>query len=660
MKTTTDIEKKLGEQPLDNWVSTRKGPDNTTLEYMKTGAVALAMNLAFGPCGWEVSLDRIDVVEKQRVNGAGTLLSDKDIPANVMYNAIAVAVVTVTVHTYQGARRHQDVATGTAFGGKAKTLSIAIDAAVKAAASNAFKRACRFFGPATGLLLQFDKKDRKNIQALIDATSHLKEIEGGVVKEPLAATASIGEDVQVEDAAVADDEGTPVEETTAVAEQSAQPETAEEPVVEDPQTEMFQEAGPAAFSRTLQELVGIDVASRICALTSATEAISGSDANAIHKAMIAAFGKKERALGVWGTVGVTLAKGALVSRDQALAVAQVIEEASLGEGGLDGFLSQFDPAPDPTTLAETPVETATDSRSVEELMASGETLTGENARRVRAAIDAEVAKVTAVPTHVQDTQTGEIAPNPLAYLAVIAFVSDDVKKWLTESADGTQAPSPILIAFHKSLVAQFGKDRAMGIWSAIEVTPGKGVVVTHGQIARIAKILSDATNDPLGLEGWLAQFDKPVEEVAAAAASTAATSAEPAAPDDQNETAHAAEAAGTSANGASNGNGTHGEVVQEVLGAALEDMEKLSADLASKLGASRKDMIQKLASSPKGTRLTNADASGLHILATNRLRNGNVPQARVFEMWKKTGFVWGTGNPTIEQARQFVMSMPGD
>jgi hypothetical protein len=616
MKATAEIEKKLNELPLDNWVSTRKGPDNSTLEYMKTGAVALAMNLSFGPCGWEVSLDRIDIVEKQRVNGAGTLLNEGDVAVKVFYNAIAVAVVTVTVHTKDGPRHHQDVATGTAFGGKAQTLSVAIDTAVKAATSNAFKRACRFFGPSTGLLLQFDKKDRNNIQVLIDATAHMKEIDAAyVVKDGTPETTpTIGEDVQVEDAAVADDEGTPVEEppvSAAPAEPESSPET--QTVEEPAQAEMFQEeAGAVSFNRTLQELVGVEITGRICALASSTDAISNADATAIHKAMVAAFGSKDRAVGVWGTVGVTLGKGVLVSRDQALAVAQVIEEASLGEGGIEGFLSQFDTVP------------------------------------------AEIAEEPTVPSHIQDTQTGEVVSNPLAYFAAIDFAGDDVKKWLGGSAEGTQAPTPILTAFHKSLVAQFGKDRAMGIWRAIEVTPGKGVVVTHGQIAQVAQILNDATNGEGGLEGWLVQFDK-VEEVAAAASPATATS-EPAPSEDQREATHAAEAA---TNGASNGNG-HGQVVQEVLGASLESMEKLAAELGSKLGQSRKDLIQRLSTSPKESKLTNSESSGLHMLATNRLRNGNVPPARVFDMWKKTGFVWGLGNPSIAQARQFVMQMPSD
>src|SRR5271170_7351840 len=175
LKPTVDIEKKLNELPLDNWVSTMKRGD-TNLEYLQTGAVALAMNLAFGPTGWEASLDRIDIVERQRVNGSGTLLADNEKASKVLYNAIAVAVMTVTVHTKEGPRRHQDVATGQAYGGKATTLQSALDVAVKSAASGAFKRACRFLGCSTGLLLEFDKKDRKKIQALIDATAHMKEV----------------------------------------------------------------------------------------------------------------------------------------------------------------------------------------------------------------------------------------------------------------------------------------------------------------------------------------------------------------------------------------------------------------------------------------------------------------------------------------------------
>jgi hypothetical protein len=617
MKTTTEIEKKLGEQPLDNWVSTRKGPDNSNLEYMKTGAVALAMNLAFGPCGWEVTLDRIDVVDKQRVNGAGTVLGPNDVAANVMFNAIAVAVVTVTVHAPGGPRRHQDVATGTAFGGKAKTIAIAIDAAVKAAASNAFKRACRFFGPSTGLLLQFDKKDRKNVQALIDAMSHLREVEGSA--EVTTTEGGIGEDVPVEDAGVVvDDEGAHAEDAPAPQGPAA---PAEEPVAESPQTEMFQAeepSGPVAFSQTLAELVGLDVAKRICSLAEPTDAISGADANAIHKAMLSVFGTKARATGVWGVAGVTLGKGVLVSRDQALAVAQTIEEATLGEGGTDGFLAQFDPQADP----EQPVE----------------------------------EKVAAKPVSLAQAATNDLE-------RILHFAGADVRKWLGETiSEDLELPTSILTSFHKSLIAQFSKDRAYGIWKAIDVTPGKGVKVTRSQVLWLAQFLDEAASGEGGLEGWLSQFDKK-EEVAASTAATSPTEESPLPPDDQIEAAHAAEtkaADAESSNGNGNGGETHGDVVQEVIGQRIEDLERVSAELSLKLGPSRKELIQKLATAPPNSFVTGPDASGLHMLATNRLRNGNVPLTRVFDMWKKAGFVWGKGQPTIDQAKKFVLELPSE
>src|SRR5579885_906982 len=120
------------------------------LDFLKAESIALAMNEAFGPTGWDTSLDEIKLLkEPYRVNKQ----NGPEDPNGGYWNAIAYAVVTVKARalfrqdgTYVEASR-QDVSVASAVGGKATTPFDAIEGAMASAATKAFKRACRFFGP---------------------------------------------------------------------------------------------------------------------------------------------------------------------------------------------------------------------------------------------------------------------------------------------------------------------------------------------------------------------------------------------------------------------------------------------------------------------------------------------------------------------------------
>jgi recombination DNA repair RAD52 pathway protein len=161
------------------------GPSNTKIDYLKATQVAFAMNEAFGPLGWDVIVDELGIVREYQCNRAGVVEE-----GGAYWNVIAMAKVTVLVWTIapDGSIKktiRADVSSGTPYGDKSNTFLAAYDGAIKAAVSNAVKRACRFFGPQTGLLLALTSADeRESMQALIDADAHAKELE--VEAQPLS------------------------------------------------------------------------------------------------------------------------------------------------------------------------------------------------------------------------------------------------------------------------------------------------------------------------------------------------------------------------------------------------------------------------------------------------------------------------------------------
>lgn len=184
MQTVRDAEKRL-HLPLERERTARMdGPSNTKIDYLKATHVALAMNETFGPLGWDVLLDDLKIVREYRCNRAGV-----EEEGGSMWNVISYAKVTVVTWTRDDSGEikkttRSDVASGTPYGDRAVTYLAAYDGSIKAAVSNAVKRACRFFGPQTGLLLALTSADeRESLQALIDADAHAKEMEDAAPAE---------------------------------------------------------------------------------------------------------------------------------------------------------------------------------------------------------------------------------------------------------------------------------------------------------------------------------------------------------------------------------------------------------------------------------------------------------------------------------------------
>lgn len=128
--------------------------------------VALCMNTAVGPLNYDRSIDDYTLIECDKFKTA----------KGEAWFAVAVARCTVTIRVRDdkgevlSETSHQDLGIGQAQGQKQKHHAIMI--AVKSAASDAFKRACRLFGPALGLSVMFDEEERYAAEAEAWASVH--------------------------------------------------------------------------------------------------------------------------------------------------------------------------------------------------------------------------------------------------------------------------------------------------------------------------------------------------------------------------------------------------------------------------------------------------------------------------------------------------------
>lgn len=356
MRTIAEADKELRGKLEKDRVHKKPGRGGSgPLQYLKAGGVALAMNEAFTPMGWDVAIDKLDILsEAHRIN---TMKSRDE--KGTYWNAIACATVTVKARAmYQQdiasfeETSHTDVGVGSAVGGKATTEVDAYQNAITGAVTNAFKRACRFFGPKTGLTLQFEPGERESIQMLIDAmgaTVNEDEIEGTTqdTDEPQQDEAAAEEasaeqtaDVQAETPAVAEVALTQADPAPAAAVEQTQ--------------ELF---GPIEVPAVFKSFAGDEI-TRICALESGSTQVAPADVGAFHSSMVKGFGSPQVALGIWKAAGVTPGKGVVITRDNILSVAQVLDEASAGEGGLAAFLASLQPAPAqaPAPAQEKPVD----------------------------------------------------------------------------------------------------------------------------------------------------------------------------------------------------------------------------------------------------------------------------------------------------------------
>lgn len=126
-KSVAVLFKNLGPE----FVSMRPGPGGMTLHYLTIGNLSLVMALLFGVNGWSSSIVGRDILLVEERNNKWS----------------ATVSVTARVTLTEGGSWHEDVGTKTT---EDKTKGTAIEKALKAAATDAIKRACRPFGNPTG------------------------------------------------------------------------------------------------------------------------------------------------------------------------------------------------------------------------------------------------------------------------------------------------------------------------------------------------------------------------------------------------------------------------------------------------------------------------------------------------------------------------------
>jgi hypothetical protein len=364
MRDLKDVTATLIEPLPTNRVKSFKGKGGGQLQYLKIGGVGFSMNEIFGPLGWDYIVKELMIVmPPHRIDNMGHA-SDK----GGFYNAIASATVSVRARArvnQDGScieTTREDSACGAAFGGKARTPGEAVHAAVSTAVTTALKRACRMFGPKTGLTLQFDPGERDMIQRELSASAHLEQMLNGdtdtieevesddievdvaevvTVEEP--ATEEVAEEQVDQPAAEEQTEEAPAEEAPTEEAAVAQAEETEEaPADEDATAEEApadqEDLDPPAVIAAF--ITDADLFTRIWS-GGPDDKLSSKDIGAFHKAMSATFTAKG-AHALWVSAGVTPGKDAVVTKTHIAAIAQVLEEAHAKEGGLEAFVAQFE------------------------------------------------------------------------------------------------------------------------------------------------------------------------------------------------------------------------------------------------------------------------------------------------------------------------------
>lgn len=314
----------------------KPGKGKKEQDYLKHGAVALAMNKAFSQLGWDCITDSVVVLKPAyRCNSAG-----KADEAGTYFTAIAQVIVTVKARsllaedgTFVEVVR-TSAGVGQAVGGKSTTEFDAIQNAITAAETAAFKRACRYFGPSTGLTLQFDPGEREAIQAQIEQANQLDKIEAGgpTVIEGIEVSSDMTPPAAPTTQAVDTNHKTPTVQAPAAA-PVATPEVTQKPAVNG-------NGVGHEIPEVLKNLADQEVLNRIAALASDDEIVPTADVKAFQMTLIGAF-EKSGGLGLWRTAGLAVGPTAVVKRSCMNSIAQVIEEASVGPGGLEGFLAKF-------------------------------------------------------------------------------------------------------------------------------------------------------------------------------------------------------------------------------------------------------------------------------------------------------------------------------
>lgn len=308
----------------------KPGKGKKEQEYLKHGAIALGMNKAFGPIGWDCVTEKVEILKPAyRCNSAS-----KEDPAGAYWSAIASATVTVRARSLfrpdgsfvEVTRTSSGV--GQAVGSKSPTEYDAIQGAITSAETQAFKRACRYFGPSTGLTLTFEVGEREAILRQIEQANQAEKIEDsgpGVIEGEPEISDDLTPPSQLSDQA-------PVPSAQAPAMQA---------IAEHAGTNGN---GTHGVPEVLKNLGDQDVLNRIAALESDDATVPVADVKALQLTLIASF-EKSGGIGVWKTAGLPLNPKEAVTRRCLSSISQVLEEASIGAGGLDGFLAKFKTPP---------------------------------------------------------------------------------------------------------------------------------------------------------------------------------------------------------------------------------------------------------------------------------------------------------------------------
>lgn len=352
MREIGDVVKSLREPLPAERVSKRTGKGTASnFKYMKVGGVGFSMNEVFGPLGWDVVIRSIQIVDPpHRINAFG---HKDDSPKSMFYNCLVFAHVCVKARAKISSldmtcveTTREDVAGGSAVGGKAKSPGDALHHAVTAAVSTAVKRACRMFGPKTGLTLQFEAGEQEMIQRELDAAAQHEELVSGelenIVVEEIAEEAPVEEtpeDTQLASTNQESTEAAPAEEATeeVQAEEAPVEEVAAEEAPAETIEEVVEETGPPEVLSVF--VTDAELLTRIWSSPKATQ-LQTKDVSAFHVAMAKAFGKKA-AHAIWTSAGVVPGKGAVVTRAHIDGVVQVLEEAHAQEGGIEAFIAQY-------------------------------------------------------------------------------------------------------------------------------------------------------------------------------------------------------------------------------------------------------------------------------------------------------------------------------
>lgn len=373
-------------------IRSREGPGRSTLEYLSGPDVALGLNEAATAMGWDMRVDTTELIE---VWGTDDLNRRVDPPAvPTRWSAMARAKVTITVRaivdktlgTYTRCRR-QDVGHGAEVGGRGqKTKMDAIEQAEKSAVTDALKRAARFFGPQTGLLIGFKEEERPAIQEMIDKqqvqhSSNGNASHGAIRIPPMApmpqaapapvvtqapvhapapmAAASVAQQAPAVSAptpvAAAPVAAAPTPAATPLAAPAVSPAAALAPTKSMTMGEEMQEI----FDETVVGGVGKDNERREVGVVLASSVahdvllrstpnfrrhgddaliVEKADLNAIHGGIATKFGQ-DAAMSMWAAVGIKLGPGVQVTRAQILSIGKLLDKKP-AEMGMKEFLDR--------------------------------------------------------------------------------------------------------------------------------------------------------------------------------------------------------------------------------------------------------------------------------------------------------------------------------